>query len=79
MTSSLLVYIAERGACFKQRMETDKYVTLVSDTDNANNFSVSFFNELTLSEDWEVALVQAYIPHNDSHFQDNFKKFFSEQ
>ena len=27
---------------------------------------------LTLAMDWEVALVQAYIPHRDSHFQDSF-------
>ena len=57
-------------------METDKYVTPVSETTNNNNFTVNFINSLTLSEDWEVALVQAYIPHRDSHFQETFKSYF---
>ena len=57
-------------------METDKYVTLVSETSNANNFTVHFMNYLTLGNNWEVALVQAYIPHRDSHFQESFKKYF---
>ena len=57
-------------------METDKYVTLVSETNNNNNFSVHFINWLTLGVDWEVALVQAYIPHRDSYFQESFKSYF---
>ena len=29
-----------------------------------------------LGEDWEVALVRAYLPHRDSHFADAFKAHF---
>ena len=57
-------------------METDKYLTLISETSNVNNFTVRFTDELTFGEDWEVALVQAYLPHRDSHFQESFKKYF---
>ena len=57
-------------------METDKYVTLVSETNNNNNFTIHFIDYLTLGVDWEVAMVQAYIPHRDSHFQDSFKSYF---
>ena len=57
-------------------METDKYVTLISETHNANNFTVNFVNYFTLGDDWGVALVQAYIPHRDSHFQGTFKSYF---
>ena len=57
-------------------METDKYITLVSGTNNNNNFTVHFSINLTLGVDWEVALVQEYIPHRDSHFQDSFKSYF---
>ena len=57
-------------------METDKYLTLISETNNVNNFTVRFTDELTFGEDWEVALVQAYLPHRDSHFQESFKKYF---
>ena len=62
---------------FKKRMETDKYLTLISGTHNVDNFKVRFTDELTFGEDWEVALVQAYLPHRDSHFQESFKKFFA--
>ena len=55
-------------------MDTDKYVTLISGTHNVHNFSVNI--NLNFGEDWEVALVQAYLPHRDSHFQDSFKKYF---
>ena len=55
-------------------METDKYVTLISGTHDVHNFTVRV--DLTLGDDWEVALVQAYLPHRDSHFQDSFKKYF---
>ena len=58
----------------KKRMETDKYITVVSGTHDTNN--IRLFTNLSFGEDWEVALVQAYIPHNDSHFRDNFKKYF---
>ena len=57
-------------------METDKYITLVSETSNNNNFTVHFLNDLTLVVDWEVALVQAYLPHRDSHFQETVKSYF---
>ena len=56
-------------------MDTDKYVTLISGTHNVHNFTVKNIN-LNLGEDWEVALVQAYLPHRDSHFQESFKKYF---
>ena len=55
-------------------METDKYVTLISETHDVHNFTVRV--DLTLGDDWEVALVQAYLPHRDSHFQESFKKYF---
>ena len=55
-------------------METDKYITVVSGTYDTNN--IRFYTNLSFGEDWEVALVQAYIPHSDSHFRDNFKKHF---
>ena len=55
-------------------METDKNITVVSGTHDANN--IRFYTNVSFGEDWEVALVQAYIPHNDSHFRDNFKKYF---
>ena len=55
-------------------METDKYVTLISGTHDVHNFMVRV--DLTLGDDWEVALVQAYLPHRDSHFQESFKKYF---
>ena len=55
-------------------METDKYITVVSGTYNANNIRLR--TDLSFGEDWEVALVQAYIPHSDDHFRDNFKKYF---
>ena len=55
-------------------METDKYITVVSGTYNANNIRLR--TDLSFGEDWEVALVQAFIPHSDSHFRDNFKKYF---
>ena len=57
-------------------METDKYLTLISETSSINNFTVRFTDELTFGEDWEVALVQAYLPHRDSHFQESFLKHF---
>ena len=57
-------------------METDKYVSLISGTHDVDNFTVHFSNYLTLGDDWEVALVQAYLPNRDSHFQDSFKKYF---
>ena len=57
-------------------METDKYLKLVSETSNNNNFTIHFSDHLTLGDDWEVAMVQAYIPHRDSHFQDSFKSYF---
>ena len=56
-------------------MDTDKYVTLISDTHNVHNFTVKNIN-LNLGEDWEAALVQAYLPHRDSHFRDSFIKYF---
>ena len=55
-------------------METDKYITVVNGTHDTNN--IRLFTNLSFGEDWEVALVQAYIPHSDSHFRDNFKKYF---
>ena len=55
-------------------METDKYITVVSGTHDTNN--IRLYTNLSHGEDWEVALVQAYTPHNDSHFRDNFKKYF---
>ena len=55
-------------------METDKYITVVSGTHTANNIRLR--TDLSFGEDWEVALVQAYIPHSDDHFRDNFKKYF---
>ena len=57
-------------------MESDKYLTLISDTNNVNNFTVNFTDTLTLGEDWEVALVQAYLPHRDFNFSESFKKHF---
>ena len=55
-------------------METDKYITVVSGTHDTNN--IRLLTNLSFGEDWEVALVQAYIPHSGSHFRDNFKKYF---
>ena len=55
-------------------METDKYVTLISGTHDVHNFTVRV--DLTLGDDWAVALVQTYLPHRDSHFQESFKKYF---
>ena len=64
MTSSILVY---NGNDFLKRdieaMETDKYLSLTSETNNSSNFTVNFWPYVTLGDDWEVALVQAYIPH----------------
>ena len=57
-------------------METDKYITLTSGTYTGHDFTVNFTNELTFGENWEVAVVQAYIPHSDSHFRNSFRKFF---
>ena len=57
-------------------METDKYLTLISETNNNNNFTVNFNAPLVFNVDWEVALVQAYVPHRHSHFQDHFKSYF---
>ena len=57
-------------------METDKYLTLTSATNNSSNFAVNFWPYVTLGEDWEVALEQTYIPHQDSHFSDAFKAYF---
>ena len=57
-------------------METDKYLTLTSETHNSSNFAVNFWPYLTFGDDWEVALVQAYIPQRDSHFADTFKAYF---
>ena len=57
-------------------METDKYLTLISETHNSSNFTVTFVDYLTLGDEWEVALVQAYVPHRDSHFADSFKAYF---
>ena len=57
-------------------METDKYVTLISETHNSSNFGITFWPYVTLGDEWEVALVQAYIPHRDSHFADAFKAYF---
>ena len=57
-------------------METDKYLTLISETSNVDNYTVRFTDQLTFGEDWEVALVQAYLPHRDSHFRESFKKYF---
>ena len=56
-------------------METDKYITLISGVHTGNNFTVHLSTNLTFGEDWEVALVQAYIPRSDSHF-DSFRKYF---
>ena len=58
-------------------METDKYLTLISETHNNSNFTVSFWPYVTLGNDWEVVLVQAFIPHRDSHFADAFKAYFT--
>ena len=68
------IYSGERRF-FEKRMETDKCVTLVSEASN-NNFTVHFINWLTFGGDWEVALVQAYLPHRDSYFQETFKSYF---
>ena len=57
-------------------MDTDKYLTLISETHNVDNYTVRFTEPLTFGEDWEVALVQAYLLHRDSHFQESFKKYF---
>ena len=57
-------------------METDKYITLISGVHTGNNFTVYLSTNLTFGEHWEVALVQAYIPHSDSHFRDSFRKYF---
>ena len=57
-------------------METDKYLTLISETHNVDNYTVRFTEPLTFGEDWEVGLAQAYLPHRDSHFQESFKKHF---
>ena len=57
-------------------METDKYLTLISGDHTGNNFTVNLTDELTFGDEWEVALVQAYMPHSDSHFRDSFRKFF---
>ena len=57
-------------------METDKYLTLISETHNVDGYTVRFTEPLTFGEDWEVGLVQAYLPHRDSHFQESFKKYF---
>ena len=58
-------------------METDKYLTLISEDDNASNFTVNFWPHLEFGEDWEVALVQAYLPHRDSNYSESFKKHFT--
>ena len=78
VTSSAWEYIMVRSGKKEKRetMETDKYLTLISETSNVNNFTVRFTDALTFGEDWEVALVQAYLPHRDSHFQESFKKYF---
>ena len=55
-------------------METDRYITVTSTQHTANNFTVN--TNVSFGEDWEVALVQAYIPHSDSHFREHFKKYF---
>ena len=60
----------------RETMDTDKYITLISGVHNGNNFTVHLSTNLTFGEDWEVALVQAYIPHSDSHFRDSFRKYF---
>ena len=57
-------------------MEKDKYLTLISETHNVDNYTVRFTEPLTFGEDWEVGLVKAYLPHRDSHFQESFKKYF---
>ena len=57
-------------------METDKYVTLISETYNNNNFDIFLVNYLTFGEGWEMALVQAFIPHRDSYFAEAFKAYF---
>ena len=57
-------------------METEKYVTLVSETNNNNNFTVNFFPSLTFAEGWEVAVTEAFIPHVHSGFVDALKKHF---
>ena len=57
-------------------METEKYLTLISGDDDASDFTVNFTDTLTLGEDWEVALVQAYLPHRDFNFSESFKKHF---
>ena len=57
-------------------METDKYLTLISGDDNSRNFTINFWPYLEFGEDWEVALVQAYLPHRDSNYAESFKKNF---
>ena len=57
-------------------METDKYLTLISEDSYACNFTVNFWPYLEFGEDWEVALVQAYLPHRDSNYAESFKKHF---
>ena len=79
MTSSTLVYIVECGVFQKnidETMERNKFVTVISETHNNSNFDIDYANYLTFGDDWEVALVQAYIPHGDSHFQQAFKAYF---
>ena len=56
-------------------METENYLTLISGDDNSSDFTVDFTDVLTFGEDWEVALVQAYLPHRDSNFAESFKHF----
>ena len=41
----------------RETMETDKYLTLTSATNNSSNFNVTLVDYLTLGDDWEVALV----------------------
>ena len=57
-------------------METEKYLTLISGDDDASDFTVNFTDTLTFGEDWEVALVQGYLPHRDSNYSESFKKHF---
>ena len=76
MTSSAVVYKGSGQGQIEKTMETEKYVTLVSRTDNNNNFTVVFSSSLTFAEGWAVAVTKASIPHGHSHFAETFKSLF---
>ena len=72
----IYIYSGVKRFFCKKKKKDGKYITVVSGTHDANNIRFYPSPNLSFGKDWEVALVQAYIPHSDSHFRDNFKKYF---